>query len=169
MHKTEFHRDRRANAPTQKKEEKQYSLDNLNRKLSVMKSEAKVSTISCSPEGRTECFVLSYTECDSVGSPSARFLEEEAGGRTDFHLPHFLILASDYRHPLFFCINRVVKAYEKQHMFHASKMQKAKTWTRDESIFASSTYFLGRKNLSTKMLWVIAVKDRMPEEEHAVN
>lgn len=102
-------------------------MDNLNRKLSVMKLEAKVSTTSCAPEGRTECFVLSHTECDTVGSPSARSLDEEAGGKTDFHLPHFLSLASNYHHPLFFYINRVVKAYEKQHMFHASKMQKATT------------------------------------------
>lgn len=49
----------------------------LERKLAEIKSDAKVSTTSCSPEDRTEHFVLSHTECDSVGSLSARFLDEK--------------------------------------------------------------------------------------------
>lgn len=70
-------------------------MDLLKRKLSGTKADAKVSTTSCSPEDRTEHFVLSHTECDSVGFLSARFLDEEAGGRTDFCLSCFLCLASD--------------------------------------------------------------------------
>lgn len=99
MYKTETLRGRRASTPTQKDEEGQHSLDLLKRKLSGTKADAEVSTTSCSPEDRTEHFVLSHTECDSVGSLSATFLDEEAGARTDFCLPCFLSLASDVTNP----------------------------------------------------------------------
>lgn len=59
-----------------------------------MKADAKVSTTSCSPEDRTERFVFSHTEYDSVGSLSATFLNEEAGGKTDFCLPCFVCLST---------------------------------------------------------------------------